>query len=254
MDEDSSELQGTGPGRPEPGRPEPGRPEPGAASSGGASSAEAYFTADRAKAFVDGVVAIAMTLLIIPLLEAITGLVSHDSAGHQNPVPSAAAWFGDNFMLLITFLISFAVIAMFWINHHRLFAGVRRVSVALLWLNMVWLLTIVWLPVATAMTGVMHSNDPGVLIAYMGTMVLTSLAALVQVIYLRRHPALHEMSDSTIVGTMAVNCAMAVLFAISLVIAILLPDQVSYFALFLLVLTGTVRALFVRILGARRSR
>ena len=66
-----------------------------------------YYGADRAKAFIDAVAAIALTLLILPLLDAITGL-AHLSSGR---LPGAAEWFGDNWLLLLAFSISFAVIA-----------------------------------------------------------------------------------------------------------------------------------------------
>nr|WP_277348468.1 TMEM175 family protein [Planctomonas sp. JC2975] len=215
-----------------------------------ATTVEAFFSADRAKAFIDAVVAIAMTLLILPLLEAITSL---GSEGHAKPSIPAALWFDGNYLLLVSFLISFAVIAMFWINHHRMFAGVRRVTTPLLWLNMAWLLTIVWLPVATAMTGILHSDDVLVLVAYIGTMALTSLLALVQELYLRAHPELHDIPEHALLRGLGASLAMTVLFLISLGVAIVFP-VISYFALFLLLFTGVLRGPFARLFGARRAR
>ncbi|WP_366521964.1 TMEM175 family protein [uncultured Microbacterium sp.] len=45
-------------------------------------------------------------------------------------------------------MLSFALIAMFWLNHQRLFSGVEHVTSGLLWICMLWLLSIVWLPPA----------------------------------------------------------------------------------------------------------
>ncbi|GAB3795429.1 hypothetical protein GCM10028798_04150 [Humibacter antri] len=213
----------------------------------GETAVESFFTADRAKAFIDAVVAIALTLLILPLLDAITSLVPE----HGSNVPTAAQWFTDNWLLLLAFLISFVLIAMFWINHHRMFAGVRRVTTGLLWLNVAWLLTIVWLPVATAMISILNSEEPLVKVSYVGTMTLTSLVALAQELFLRAHPALHDIAPDALLRGIAVNIAMAVLFGGSLVLAILVPD-VSYLALFLLMLTAPVARLIGRMLGVRR--
>jgi uncharacterized membrane protein len=200
------------------------------------------FGAERAKAFIDAVVAIAMTLLILPLME---------SVGEADPALGTAPWFDEHQWQLITFVISFAVIASFWVNHHQLFAQVERVSSLLLWVSIAWLLTIVWMPVATALTGAMSGDDPVVKIVYIGTMVLTSLLALAQRIVLHRHPELHEIDDETVRRGMAVSIAMSLLFAVSLVIAVAVP-AIGYFALFLLVLTGPLHRPFARLLKAHR--
>lgn len=213
----------------------------------GSVEVEAFFSADRAKAFIDAVVAIAMTLLILPLLDAITGL-----ARVSRQVP-ASTWFSENWLLLLSFLISFVIIAMFWINHHRMFARVVQVSVPLLWLNMAWLLTIVWLPVATAMTNIMDSDDPVVKASYMGTMALTSLLAFFQELFLNRHPELHQAEPYSLLRGMAVYLAMTTLFLVALGLSIALP-VLSYFTLFLLGLTGPLSAVFDRMLGVPRER
>lgn len=201
------------------------------------------FGAERAKAFIDAVVAIAMTLLILPLME---------SVGEADPARGASAWFDEHQWQLITFVISFAVIATFWVNQHHLFAKVELISSRLLWVCIGWLLTIVWMPVATALTGAMRDEDVVVKAVYIGTMIATSLLALAQRLVLQLHPELHTTDDAALRRGIAVDIAMAVLFGVALVIALTVP-AVGYFALFLLVLTGPVQRLFARALGVRRS-
>jgi uncharacterized membrane protein len=212
------------------------------------SSDEVFYSSDRAKAFIDAVVAIAMTLLILPLLETITS--SAEPQGE--PELDGATWFHDNFPMLVNFLISFAVIAIFWINHHRMFAGVRRVTSLLLWINMGWLLTIVWLPVATAMTGIGRDDDPIIVVSYIGTMVLTSLTAFGQELFLRAHPKLHDIPPDRLARGLGASLSMCLLFSASLVIALLVP-QIGYYALLLLFATSPLRALFGRMFGARAA-
>lgn len=194
------------------------------------------FTSERAKAFVDAVVAIAMTLLILPLLETISDWSSDETV---------AGWFGNNWDQLVSFVLSFTVIAMFWIRHHQLFGTVERVTTPLLWLSALWMLPIVWLPVATSMTGKMGS-DPLVETAYIGTMAFASIALMLTRLYLRGHPKLHSMTRDEIRLGVAGDIAMALLFAIALAIAVLVPP-IGYFSLYLLAITDPLMRLLARI-------
>jgi len=231
-------------------RPE-GASGPAAATPSGTATAhrtDEAFGSERAKAFIDAVVAIALTLLILPLLDAIT---SEIGAG-DGPRPDTASWIGEHFPLLISFVISFVVIAMFWIGHHRTFARVHRVTSPLLWLAMAWLITIVWLPVATALIDEMSDDDVLAKALYIGAMALTSFVELCQLGYLRRHPALHDFDDLALRRSMSVALAMTLLFLLSLLLAALVP-AIGYFALFLLALTNPVRLLLGRMLGVPPS-
>src|SRR3954453_5221535 len=106
--------------------------------------------AERLKAFADAVVAIAMTLLILPLTESVG-----EAAAEQ---ASTWEWLNDNAAQLFSFALSFVLIATFWMTHHRLFAGVHRVTSGLLWLTIAWMFTIVWLPIPTALVGQLETD------------------------------------------------------------------------------------------------
>lgn len=200
-------------------------------------------TSERAKAFIDAAVAIAMTLLILPLMESVS-----DTAG---PDATAAAWFAEHNDQLLSFALSFVIIAMFWLVHHRVFAHVERVSGGLMWLTMAWLLSIVWLPVATAMSGQFDAGDPGVRGVYIGSMLVTSCLLVVVRLYLRAHPALLGDDPSVLDRGLAVELTMVGLFALALVLTLLVPE-LTYFPLFLLALTGPVSGLVFRLTRRRR--
>lgn len=202
------------------------------------------YAAERAKAFVDAVVAIAMTLLILPLMESVGDVA--DAAG------TTAQWFAEHQWQLSSFVVSFTVIAMFWLNHHRLFARVERVNSAILWMAMAWLLTIVWLPVATALSSRMPDADGLAKIAYIGSMILTALVALAVRLYLMRHVELHNISADDLRAGLAADLAMCVLFAVALTVAVLVP-VIGYSALFLMFLMGPTQRAFRALLrrGAR---
>lgn len=196
--------------------------------------------AERAKAFIDAVVAIAMTLLILPLTESIGEIGSGDQG--------VSGWFVAHTDQLVSFLLSFTLIAMFWINHHRLFSSVDQVSSRLLWAMMGWLLSIVWLPAATAMSGQVGSKDPLVRVVYIGSMILIALFSLTVRLFLQQNSALHHIPREELRNGVAVDLAMITLFACALAISLIWPP-LGYYPLFLMFLSGPTQAVFRRLLG-----
>ena len=108
-----------------------------------ASEQQRTTSAERLVFFTDAVVAIAMTLLILPLLEAVS-----DAAASG---VDTAEYVSEHSDKLIAFALSFFIIGLFWRAHERLYARVERQDAGLFRLNMLWMFTIVWLPVATAL-------------------------------------------------------------------------------------------------------
>lgn len=195
-------------------------------------------SAERTKAFVDAVVAIAMTLLVLPLMESVGDSAARDHTTWE--------WLVDQRDQLQSFLISFVLIAMFWMLHHRLFVSVERITPALMWITVGWMLTIVWMPVVTALTGQV-ADDALQKTLYIGTLVVTSGMLLVTRIYLARHPDLHSASRQDVRAGISVDLSMIVLFLVALAIAIVFP-AVGYLGLFVMFLTGTVQKLMARML------
>lgn len=198
-------------------------------------------SAERLKAFVDAVVAIAMTLLILPLLENVAEFAREDK--------SALDYVQAEYAQLFSFVLSFLIIAVFWTTHHRIFDRVERSTNLLIWLQVGWMFTIVWLPVATAMLGAMDT-DTTQTVLYIGALLLSSLLMLATRVYLRRHPELHRISpDSLRRGTIA-EVVLSSMFAVALVVAVLVP-AVGYASLLLLLLSGPVQAIANRTGGGR---
>lgn len=199
-----------------------------------------FFPAERGLAFADAVIAIAMTLLILPLME------SAGEIGHGRD--AALEWFGEHWSQLFTFLLSFVLIGFFWIGHHRVFERVQRVTVPLLWLTLGFLLTIVWLPVATALTGYSDSGDTSTVLSYVLGVFAASAAWLLIRIYLARHPELHTLSPEQAREGVFHSAATALMFLFVGALMLLAP-QIGYFAFFLMFLSGPAHRL-----GAHLSR
>lgn len=205
---------------------------------------DSVLSAERLKAFADAVVAIAMTLLILPLMESVGEAATEGQ--------HAGEWLSQNTGPLLSFALSFVVIANFWMGHHRLFDRVEHVTNALVWLTIAWMFTIVWLPVATVMVGQMD-NDAVQKLLYIGSMIVTALLTLGARIYIYRHPRLHVIPRERLRRGMIGDLSTIILFAAALGVAILFP-VIGYSAMFLLFLTGPLIRLFDRILPGRRLK
>ncbi len=221
---------------------------PPAETARGAHDADTSFPAERVKAFVDAVVAIAMTLLILPLMESVSDIAS----GGETESSSVSTWLGEHVQQLSSFVLSFVIIAMFWISHHRQFVRVKRASIGLVWLLMAWLLTIVWLPVATSMSGQFHADDSMVKIVYIGSMILVALVSLGVRLYLRGHPALHDLSDVALRRGASVDITLVVLFTLALGLSLAIPS-LGYASMFLMFLSGFVQLLVARVIGVPKG-
>ncbi len=185
-------------------------------------------SAERLKAFTDAVVAIAMTLLILPLMESVGEAAR---AGE-----TAGTWVIDHWAQLFSFALSFVLIAMFWLSHHRMFDRIRRVNGPLLILTIAWMFTIVWLPVATAIVGQMP-DDIVQKSLYIGSLFVTSMLMAATGWYILRHPELHEIPEGSIRRGILAELIASALFAVAYVLAAFVP-AVGWNAMFLLLLTG----------------
>ncbi|MDJ0357256.1 TMEM175 family protein [Paenarthrobacter sp. PH39-S1] len=79
----------------------------------------------------------------------------------------------------------------FWLVHHRLYEQVIDYNVPLLWANLLWLLTIVFLPFPTELLGSGDRRDLATYAVYIGTLVFTSAAILLQQVIVVRSADLH---------------------------------------------------------------
>jgi uncharacterized membrane protein len=179
--------------------------------------------AERLVFFTDAVVAIAITLLVLPLVDAVGEAVN---AGQRS-----VEVITENLSQIFSFLLSFAVIARLWTAHHRLFDGVATATQRIVVLNMLWVLTIVVLPFPTEMVGG-YGEDRFTVALYIGT-ILASSACLT---------ALSVAIRGRLVGGAGSSTALLVL---ALLLAVLVP-AVQYWALLLLFLAPLVERLWRR--------
>lgn len=95
----------------------------------------------RLEAFSDGVFAIAITLLVLTLAQPAV-----DS-------PDVGRALLDEWPGYASYAVSFTVIGIMWVNHHALMARLVRVDRVLLYLNLLLLMMVVFLPYPTGVLG-----------------------------------------------------------------------------------------------------
>jgi uncharacterized membrane protein len=193
---------------------------------------------DRVMAFADAVAAIAITLVVLPVVEqAMTS-------------DSAQAFFADGWSDLVSAAISFAVIGVFWHEHHWLFAPATGYSSRILQLELLWLAAIVALPVATVLDVVVAGDDDRLALGvYIGTMLFGSLCLDAEESALRRGGFLPTVARDTAVERWLVSG----LFGIALVLALLFPGGGAAWLLVML-LERPLRAASAHRRRARDSR
>ncbi|WP_323742146.1 TMEM175 family protein [Microbacterium sp. UFMG61] len=199
------------------------------------------FRTERFKAFVDAVVAIAMTLLILPLMESVSEAATDKL--------STGEFFVEHSGQLLSFGLSFVLIATFWMGHHRQYRDVEWITTPLLWINIAWMATIVWLPVPTAMIGQMETDSLQPVV-YIGTLILTQVTTLAGWLYLLRHPGFTGTPVDVLRAGVLGDLAAIILFLIALALAVFVPS-VGYAGLLVLLLSGVVSTLLSR--ASRRS-
>jgi uncharacterized membrane protein len=95
----------------------------------------------RLEAFSDGVLAIIITIMVLEL---------------KVPHGADLAALGPLIPVLLSYLLSFVFIGIYWNNHHHLLQAVRHVSGTTLWANLHLLFWLSLIPFATAWMGENH--------------------------------------------------------------------------------------------------
>lgn len=196
--------------------------------------------AERLKFFSDAVIAIAMTLLILPLMESANEIVGkHVTAG---------TWLQENGGRIAAFLISFAMIATNWVGHHATFLLVHRFTPRLLLTNLVWLLSIVTIPVTTALMTAAVGDRTNIAL-YVGNLLITALlgALLYWLVLSDRRVA---PWSTTPMRQLAVGLATATALVVCYPIVVYTP--VGGFGMFAMGLVSPIQSLYMRLL--RRAR
>ena len=95
----------------------------------------------RLEAFSDGVIAILITIMVLDL---------------KLPADASLAALGRILPTLLTYLLSFVFLGIYWNNHHHMLHATQRVNGAIMWANLHLLFWLSLVPFATRWIGATH--------------------------------------------------------------------------------------------------
>jgi len=191
---------------------------------------------ERFLSFSDAVVAIAATLLVLPLVDVVTD---------YDPDKGIQPFITNNKGLLFAFVLSFLVIYRFWSAHHAIFGPRLPLTATLRWLNGFWLLSIVFLPVPTRLIG-SNTTSRGADALY----IVTMLAAVVTTS--ASHWLIERAAGQPALAMAISVLAMPAALAVALVLAVAVPG-VGLWALLLLFPAGFLQNRYLRPWAARAA-
>ena len=133
---------------------------------------------NRLEAFSDGVIAVIITIMVLELkVPRDTTLTSLRSLMPQ----------------FLSYLLSFMVVAIMWVNHHHMMHSARRADARLLWSNNTLLFWMSLVPFVTAYMGNNH-RDPRAVALYGIVLTLCSVSfLLLRMAIIQHHLDNHEM-------------------------------------------------------------
>ena len=193
---------------------------------------------ERLLTFVGAVVAIAITLLVLPLAE----------VGREVRDGEVAGLLRDHVDDIVGFLLSFVVIARLWVSQHAIVSCLVRQNALVVRLLLAWTFTIVVLPFPTALIAA-TSHDTLARVLYIGTMTVSSATLALIAWAVARERGLRDTETGPDVLHAAATTAA---FLLALVISVVLPSA-SYWPLLLLVLVDPVVARLQRRRRVRNS-
>src|SRR6266404_3230024 len=129
------------------------------------------WTSSRLEYFSDAVLAIVITLLILGLTDKYRGFAQYKS---QKVLIDQLLGLWPQ---VLGYVLSFLLIANYWFLHHMMFHFIRRVDRALLWLNILFLMSVAFIPFPTGLLAecIFHESNV-ILILYGCSHIVISLS------------------------------------------------------------------------------
>lgn len=187
---------------------------------------------ERVLAFSDGVMAVAATLLVLNL-QLPEGVTDAQLGGVLS----------QNLHAFGVYVLSFLVVGLLWVGHHELFSRFSRVDTLLIWLNLLYLMTIGLIPFLTSLLSD-HSTALSTVL-YAATLVITSLLSAAMWWHAGRDPQL--MPEDVPVGVRREGLLSVLLnggvFALSIPIAVFWSATAGQLSWLLLIPAGYVASL-----------
>jgi uncharacterized membrane protein len=161
---------------------------------------------DRVVAFSDGVFAIAITLLVLSIdVPDVPDRRLGDAL--ENLLP-----------FIFTYALSFLIVGLYWLAHHRMFRTLERVNRTLLWINLLVLGLVALLPVPTEVLGRYGDTTLGTVV-YASAMTLAGGSMVLLGWYVRHADLAPKTSDDLVHLATWRGAIPPIVFAVSIPVA-----------------------------------
>ena len=183
-----------------------------------------YISKDRLETLVDGIFAIAMTLLVfdlpIPHFNPLTNIAFQNTLYNLIPV-------------FISLVLSFILLAVFWSIHRRIFIQIRVTNSILLWINIIWLLFIVLVPFTSILDGMYGQEFILARFIFNFNMIGIALFLFLNCYYVSRSDLIYEKADH---DKLKSSERTSLLFIVIALIALLLSPLTAQWSLIYLLI------------------
>ena len=147
----------------------------------------------RVEGLTDGIFSTVMTVLVLSLSIPVIASSTSSSAVQQQLIQDI-----DRLLpLILSYVLSFIVLGLYWSRHHNMFHFIVRMDQVLLWLNILFLLTIGFIPFSTALMGTYPEFQIPVVV-YGSNLIAIGVTLQSIWFYSRRYKLIHENTEGEI--------------------------------------------------------
>ena len=166
----------------------------------------------RLEAFSDGVFAIVITLLIL------------DIRFPEVDYSQFKATFVSLLPRILAYVMSFIIIGLYWVVHHNSMHAMRKTDRGFLWLNILLLLCVSFIPFPTSLLG-RYPFQAGPIVVYGITLIICNVVGYIMLLYVhyRPHLAAPEFSEQYLRRHTPVYAVVNGLYLVAVLVAQLLP-------------------------------
>ena len=123
---------------------------------------EIVLSKNRIEALTDGIFAVVMTILVLDI--SVPQISSHSTVGSVIAGTDLLKRLFDLWPKILSFGISFVILAIYWMAHHRQFHYIKHVDRSLIWINIVFLMATCLLPFSTSLLGEYIEQEISILV------------------------------------------------------------------------------------------
>jgi uncharacterized membrane protein len=153
------------------------------------------FSKARFEALTDGVFGIIMTILVFNI--SVPELILFTEGEHATE--RLADRFADLWPDILAYIISFTTLGVYWVTHHRIFRWVLYVDRPLIWINILFLMIIGFIPFSTTLlTQYLDQQTP--IFVYSSNAILAGVIVYALYFYIKRNPELVDRTIPVLIG------------------------------------------------------